>query len=205
MYRNNGSNAGLPLLVFLLLTFVLSCKKEQQSAPHAGTPPLPINMEYVSFNNMEVIDMNRKRIDVDKDGRNDFFFEVLPVADPLIGRDRLQFYIYSLQHTSLLNDQNDESPMLGKGDSVLAAHVGYTWWAISAIVLTEKITPNVGDPFWQGSWKNAANHYLPFRLTKNNQFFYGWIEMSVNKADHKLIVQKAAICKDPGKGVKAGL
>jgi hypothetical protein len=48
-------------------------------------------MLYTDLKQTEVIDMNRKYIDIDANGRSDFFFEVLPVADSTGDSTRLLF------------------------------------------------------------------------------------------------------------------
>ena len=116
-------------------------------------------------------------VDIDNDGSNDFKFSVLLVGDPILQRDRVQFYVNSGIKRNLLNNQVDESPLLSKGDSVKKIHTGYTWWEISSIVLVEKIIENTGSR-WEGLWKNANHQYLPVQIEKNNKLYHGWIELS---------------------------
>jgi len=161
-------------------------------------------MRYTDLNNAEAKPGSPQRLDLDGDGVVDFSFSTLLVGDPLLVRDRLQFYANSTIKTNLLNNANDESPMLPKGAQIMLNHPGYTWYEISAIVLTEKITTMTPPPFWQGRWSDANHHYLPVQVDKGGQLYMGWVELSMDKAAEKLILHRAAISKEPGRTVKAG-
>lgn len=192
----------ISLVVFVLFLFSF-CKKDYDNTPLPGQPAHPV-MQYTNLQHVEVVDMNRKYIDIDADGKSDFFFEVLPVADPLLQRGRLQFYVYSRIHSSLLNADPDLTPALQADDSIQASVPGYDWWEISAPVLAEEITPNNGASYWTGNWKNAAEKYLPVRLRKDSKHYFGWIKMTLDTATRKLILHKAGLSTEADKAVKAG-
>jgi hypothetical protein len=81
---------------------------------------------------------------------------------------------------------------------------GYTWWEISAIVLAEKIITYT-ESHWEGAWKNADHKYLPVQMKKQGKLYHGWIELSFNTTEEKLILHRSAISKEEDKDVKAGL
>ena len=192
-----------PVLPALLLFLVLqSCDKD----PATVIPsPLPMTMQYTDLHNVEVSPGHPKAIDINQDGITDFSFGTLLVGDPVLVRDRVQYYAYSKIGTYYLSDANDQSPVLVKGNEISLQHPGYNWFEISAIVLAEKVITMTQPPFWQGLWKEADHKYLPFQVKKEGLLFHGWIELSFNMFTEKLILHKAAISKIAGVTVKAGV
>lgn len=189
------------LIVITASVLFIACTKKPPLDPPAPSHPV---MTYKNLNDLVVKYGQTQYIDVDNDGSKDFKFDVLLVGDPILQRDRIQFYANSGIKRNLLNNAVDESPMLNKGDSIGKIHVGYTWWEISAIVLAEKIVNNNGS-HWEGLWKNADHKYLPIQMEKNNKLYHGWIELSFNTAEEKLILHKAAISIEEEKSVQAGI
>lgn len=191
--------------VFIATVTILlvACGKEKPPVePPVASHPV---MTYTDLQNKEVKYGKLQYVDVDGDGSKDFRFDVLLVGDPILQRDRVQFYANSGIKRNLLNSDVDESPMLNKGDSISKVHAGYQWWEISAIVLAEKIVTNNNGSYWQGKWKNADHKYLPIQIEKNNKLYHGWVELSFNTAEEKLILHKAAISTEEEKSVQAGI
>lgn len=181
----------------IALTLV-ACKK---SSP-INAPAHPV-MQYKDLQNAEVKNGKFVTVDLDDDHYTDFSFGVLLVGDPVLQRDRLQFYAGSNEDRNLLNNENDESPMLNRLELVKSHHTGYTWYEISFIVLAEKIT-TATSTYWDGIWKNASHKFLPVQLNKNGKLYNGWIELSFDTAAEKLVLHKAAFSKEEDKDVKAG-
>jgi hypothetical protein len=180
----------------------IACKKEKVPIP----PPIsqhPV-MTYKDLQNKEAKYGQYQYVDVDSDGLSDILFNVILVGDPILQRDRVQFYANSGIKRNLLNNQVDESPMLNKGDSISKVYKGYTWWEVSAIVLAEKIVENNGS-HWEGLWKNADHKYLPIQIEKNKKIYHGWIELSFNTVEEKMILHKAAMSSEEEKTVQAGI
>jgi hypothetical protein len=189
------------LIIMTASIFFIACSKKPPLNPPATSNPL---MTYKNLNDQVVKYGQTQYIDVDNDGSKDFKFDVLLVGDPILQRDRIQFYANSGIKRNLLNNSVDESPMINKGDSISKVHNGYTWWEISAIVLAEKIVDNNGS-HWEGLWKDADHKYLPIQMEKSNKLYHGWIELSFNTAEEKLILHKAAISIEEEKSVQAGI
>src|SRR5215207_3217943 len=175
-----------PLLVLAYVLF--GCEK-----PSLPEPEVHPAMHYTDLHLAEVKHNEPKSLDINADGTTDFTFSTLLVGDPVLHRDRLQFYATSKLNTALLNNNNDQSPMLNKTDTIAFAHTGYEWFEISAIVLAEKITEMTGLPYWDGLWKNAAHKYLPVQVRKDGLLYLGWVEISFDILSEKLILHKAAI------------
>ena len=188
------------LIIATTSVLLLACSKKPPFNPPGPSHP---QMTYKNLADKEVKYGQLQYVDIDNDGSNDFKFSVLLVGDPILQRDRVQFYVNSGIKRNLLNNQVDESPLLSKGDSVKKIHTGYTWWEISSIVLVEKIIENTGS-HWEGLWKNANHQYLPVQIEKNNKLYHGWIELSFSTAGEKLILHKSAISTEEDKAVQAG-
>lgn len=192
---------GKILIVITASVLFISCSKKPPLNPPVTSHPI---MTYKNLAHKEVKYGQNQYVDIDNDGSIDFKFAVLLVGDPILQRDRVQFYANSGIKRNLLNNQVDESPMLNEGDSIGKVHNGYTWWEISSIVLAEKIVENTGS-HWEGLWKNADHKYLPIQIEKNNKLYHGWVELSFNTAEEKLILHKAAISTEEDKSVQAGV
>lgn len=192
------------LLLATVTLMLVACGKEKPLEPVVPPPSSHPLMAYKDLQNKEVKYGKYQYIDVDNDGSGDILFDVLLLGDPVLQRDRVQFYANSRVKRNLLNNSVDESPMLNKGDTISKKHPGYDWWEISAIVLAEKIITDNGTS-WQGLWKNADHKYLPIQFEKNSKLYHGWIELSFNTAEEKLILHKAAISTEEEKSVQAGI
>ena len=191
------ANSFIPAIFTLVI--LSACRKEPASVPLTGHP----KMNYTLVN-LELESWNAKGIDIDGDNKKDFAFEVFPVGDPVQQRDKIRFYAYSTIHTSFLNDDLDNPPMLEKGETVKPVHPGYSWWPISASMLAEKILTLDGSVIWEGVFKTAKNNYLPVKMTKNDRDYFGWIELSIDQAGSKLIIHQIALSTEADKVVKTG-
>jgi hypothetical protein len=194
-------NKLLVLTLASFLIFLSACEKNPVCEEPAS--PLP-TMRYTDLQNFEIKYGTYKRVDVDGDGKTDFYFETLLLGDALGQRDRLQFYADSKIDTYLPVNESEEVPRLSSGDWVKVEHPGHTWYEISAIVLAEKVMPLNGDNYWDGMWKGAAHKFLPIMIKKGELRYYGWIELSFDTTAEKMILHRAAISLEANKEVKAG-
>jgi len=184
----------LPLLLLLA-----SCKKEKHNEEHSHEPA----MHYKTIE-LKAGEMQSQRIDVDDDGVDDLLFAMIHVGDPVLQRDRKQFFAGSRRERSLLNDNDDQSPVLNRLDTIGLKYPGYTWFDVSAIVLSEKIITASGNS-WEGRWTNASHKYLPFQIQRGGSLYHGWIELSFSTTEEKIIIHRSGVSKEAGKTVKAGL
>jgi hypothetical protein len=182
-----------------VLMIMSACKKETVENPVNDHP----KMNYTVLN-LELKSWSSKGVDIDGDNKKDFAFEVFPVGDAVQQRDKYKFYAYSTIHTSLLSNDLDFPPMLETGEMVKPLHPGYSWWPITASELAQKVVPVNGPIYWEGVFKNASKKYLPIKMTKNDLDYFGWIELSIDQAESKLIVHRIALSTEAGKVVKTG-
>jgi hypothetical protein len=189
------------LLAAFLLIMMAGCKKDTVVQPI----PVPVHpvMFYKDLGNFEVSKGHSKSLDIDNDSITDCSFSVQLVGDPIMKVDKLQYYVFSRIKRNLLNNQDDESPILNKYDLIKNEHPGYTWYELSFILLTQKIISDGGNS-WIGLWKNADHNFLPFQIVKDGNVYHGWIELSMNTVTEKLILHRSGISTEANKEVKAG-
>ncbi len=200
--QNNYMKEGL--FTLFILSTLLSCQKEN-TAINEPLPPSPTHpvMIYNDLRSAEVKYGQFKNIDIDNDGSFDLLFDVTLLGDPILQRDRLQFYANSRQERNLLNNSQDQSTVLNLMDPISKIHPGYTWYEISAILLAEKIITFNGNS-WEGLWKNVSHKFLPVQVQKNGKLYHGWVELSFDTIKETLILHKSGISTEEDKEVKAG-
>ena len=186
----------VPLWIITLVA-VACMKKSVQETNHPA-------MQYTYLNDLELGMRDSYHLDIDANGTPDFTFHTQLVGDPIYKHDRRQFLVVSKIETNLLNDKEDESPQLKKGDRISMWHVGHTWYRLSSILLAEKVVPLEGEVRWEGRWKNANHHYLPVQVVKNGKVYLGWVEISFDVAAQKLTLHKSALSTESGKDIRAG-
>ena len=183
------------------VVFFSSCNKKEVELPSS-----PAEMNYVNLNDRVVAYQQPSVIlDIDNDNENDLGFGVLLVGDPILEQDKRQFRVSSGIHTRLAVNAIEETPVTGNGETVfLSSFNGYNWYEVSSIILVQRIEGMYGPIFWTGNWKTADRKYLPFQLVKNNLRYNGWVELTVDIAQEKIILHKAAYSKLPEKNIRAG-
>ena len=184
----------------LLIVLFAACNKDEIKDPQA--PPV---MEYTDFNNKEIKVNEYANADLNKDGSKDIFLYTMHVGDALFNRDYLRYHILGSINNFFPVNNNEESPILSKGDTI-AAHTfsGYEWYNATQLLIAQKVTEINPPVYWQGSWKEASHKYLPMRIQKGHDLYYGWIELSFDVKDEKIVMHRAAISRDANKGAKAG-
>lgn len=189
--------------LLLAVTLLAACKKSESPQPVSPTPQ-PV-MQYLNLQDATVGFGQLKKIDINSDGTDDFLASTLLVGDPILRRDRRMYFISSAVNVRMLQDANNQSPVLNKNEEIKLQHTGYGWFEVTSQLLAEKIIPETGASFWQGNWRQAIHQYLPVQLQKNGNLYHGWIELSFDMQQEKLILHKAAISTEAGKTIRAGV
>jgi hypothetical protein len=194
------------LYVLLVAVALFSCSKKDVVQPDPVPDPNHPNMQYTDLQNAEVKRGKTQSLDIDGDGTKDFAFGVYLVGDAINKEDKIRFAAFSSLAKNLFVDGNNLSPVLSKGQVIpLNGQSPYEWYEISEVLLIEKIIGMVKPPYWQGPWDNMKNKYFSLQVKKNGMRYNGWIELSFDKQDEKIVLHRAAICKEAEKEVKAGL
>lgn len=199
--KNNFTKGALALLILFA-----SCRKED-SASGPG-PVIPPPSENIS------IDLGEKEIqygaspvllDFDNDGTRDFLFNVTLVGDPAMGIAKRKFMASSGVNSLFAVNENEEVPCMNKGENIpLNDFNGYNWNLVLSVQLVERWENMTGGITWHGNWKGAVKKYLPFQIMINNKRHIGWVELSIDITNQKVILHKAAYSKEPEKEIKAG-
>ena len=186
----------------LLLAGVLftGCDKNQP-----GKSP-ETKMKYVDLHQSEVKMGSVQRVDLNEDGSIDFNFKAESFGDPILKQERLSFMAKAEINGYLLAIENTETTKrLDKGNLISQIPPsGFGWFGVGQAVLTEKVTSESNEVNWQGDWNDGSHHYLPVQIVKNGSKYCGWIELSMDVANEKMILHQGAISTEAGKDAKAG-
>jgi hypothetical protein len=183
----------LPVLVFI------SCSKDDSPVP--ATEMVYTNLQDKAVKHNEPATL----IDLNQDGTNDIIFGTIAVGDPVNQLDKWQYRIGSDIETRLAVNAEEQVPMMNKDQRIpVQGFNGFTWYEASSIVLMQKNISNKLPVFWSGIWVNANRRYLPVQVKKAGKKYNGWIELSTDINQEKIILHKAAITKEPEKDALAG-
>lgn len=192
------------IFLFLLPVLLVTACDDKEiivQPPPQSHPP----MKYTSLNNVAIKFGQQKSLDIDGDHTVDLLFSSILVGDPILRRDRRQYYVNAAFNVYSLVNGQEQTPRLESGDPILVVdHPGFNWFNASSIMLAEKIIEETGPAHWEGNWKDAAHGYMPVQIRKNDLVYNGWVEMSFNTNTEELILHRAAICSEAGKNIKAG-
>jgi hypothetical protein len=191
------------ILVLLLPVLLIACEKEICFRP---LPPGNPQMRYTNLGNASVNFTRHESVNLDGDNVVDLLFSTMLVGDPVLRRDRRQYYVNAEFNVFLLTNNQEQTPVLNYGDAItINDHPGYHWFNASSVLLAEKIVEETGASHWEGNWKNANHKFIPVQLRKNNLRYNGWVEASFKTGTEELILHRAAVATEAGKTAIAGL
>ena len=183
-----------------LMVIISACSKP----PVKPTDDYP-KMIYQNFSDSAVLFDRSASFDLDGNGEKDIRFSTLLVGDPLSQQDKRQWLAVCSFNTSLPVNNNESMPVLDFDNLIpINDFSGYRWYNASGIVLSQKVFSMSAPPYWEGAWKDASHRFIPIQLNKNNLFYNGWVEVSFDKMQEKIILHKSAVSEQPGKAVLAG-
>jgi hypothetical protein len=194
------------IVLFFLVVLTSSCSKEKVEPP-APMPPAENKTDQIDLGNKVIPFWGRiETIDFDNDRFPELIFEIVPIGDHILKRDRWQWQIKTTRFTALpINTMNEQVPALSKGDSIrLQDFNEFEWYHGAQITLFEKIMDIQGNTWWDGNWKGATRKYLPFKILRPDGYYAGWVEISSDLDAGKGYLHRAGISKVPNKAVKAG-
>ena len=186
---------GLALVIILL-----ACTK----TPVKPTEEYP-TMTYQNFYDSAVFFDRNASFDLDGNGEKDIRFSTQLVGDPLSQQDKRQWLVVGSFYTSLPVNNTESIPVLELDQPIpINDFSGYKWYNAPGIVLAQKIFSMSAAPYWEGGWKDASHRFIPIQLKKNNLLYNGWIEISFDKLEEKIILHKSAVSQQPGREALAG-
>ena len=164
-------------------------------------------MLYTNLNNAEVkYSPSGVWVDLDNDNRPEVLFEVMLVGDFINKKDMYKFNIVTSIRTNVPVNGNEQIPVFHKGATIRIENFeGTNWYGASEITLIEKVVFENSAVVWRGNWLTVQKSYLPVQLFRNGKWHNGWIELTADHQNEKLILHRAAMSKEPEKIIKAGL
>jgi hypothetical protein len=193
--------------LFLIgLVGTTACKKEKIEIPPAPLPTPEVEMVYTNLNNAEVKYMQPGVwIDLNKDNRADVLFEVMRVGDHINRYDRFLYNIVTSIRVNVPVNINEQIPVFLKNATIpLENFDGINWYGGSEIDLIQKALFENGSVSWRGNWLTAERAYLPVQIIIEGKRHNGWIELTADTQNERLIIHRAAISKEAEKQIKAG-
>lgn len=199
-------NMKISFLIISTLVILSACSKKDVVDP----PKLPDNefpeMLVTELNDAEVKQQEHQTLDLDKDGVNDLVFAIWYIGDPVEREDEVLFFAASGTQSSLMVGGENVSPRFSKNDIIPVNPIeGYNWYIVAQVEMAMKNIGYDAPPYWEKDWKDASHKYLAVQVKRANKLYYGWVEVSMDTANSKLILHRAAIAKQPGRAVKAGI
>ena len=189
------------LTVVLIGLVAVSCHKDPVQPPEKPAAP----MKYVAFNDLELPFGKGLSIDLDEDGLKDIFISTVLVGDPLAQADKHQFIFGTSPYTFSPVDDMEETPALAKGGLISAGSFPNHHWYNANVVLAQKVIREGVPDSWLGNWKDKSHQYIVLRVDQQGQPFYGWLELSFDMEGERIILHRAALCKESGREVRAGM
>ena len=188
-------------MIAVVAALASSCQKNDSKPNPVDFP----RMEIKNLHDAEIAEGQFQLLDLDQDGTNDIIFNTWLIGDPLDQEDELLFFAGSSTSTSLLVDHNNGSPRFSTGDVISVSGIaGHDWYAVSQVELALRNTGLTGNPYWELQWKDATHKFLGVQVRRNGRLYNGWVELSMNAQQSKLILHRMAISTEPDRNVKAG-
>jgi hypothetical protein len=188
------------LIIVFGLALLMSCTKDniEITSPHPS-------MDYIQLGDSVITFGKGASFDLDKNGQKDIYFTTFLIGDPILQQDKRQWVVGSSFYTSLPVNEAEAIPVLKYNDSIpVQSFSGYHWYNASNIVLAQKVIPVHHPSFWEGEWRSASHRYMPLQISRDGKWYNGWVEISFSIGEGKLVLHKAAVCKEAGRAIKAG-
>lgn len=165
---------------------------------HSSSP-----IEHMDLNDTSFTYLKPFSLDVDHDGMNDFNFTTALYAGS--GESQINFLISSLgQHRVALDTVTEKIPVYTEGDVIGATLPFHQQWDALASYLGEKRYYGSTDSVWFGDFVRADQPYVAFSLYKNVEPYFGWIQLTFDTVQARVILHEYAYRTEPNRAIKAG-
>lgn len=193
------------LIIALLFLILNACtKKDFKQEP--GLPGQhPSDLMITDLNDIEVKQQQHQSLDLDKDGVTDVLFATWEIGDPIEKEDEILFFAASGTKSSLMIGEDNFSPKFNQDELIpVKAPRGYEWYIVAQVELAMKNISDTKPPYWEKEWKDASHKFLAIQVNRSGRLYQGWIELSMDTVQSKLILHRAAIAKQSERAVRAG-
>lgn len=178
-----------------------ACTKDHTPSPEVSLPA----MSYIDLKDKAVSFKQSVQLDLNSDGEWDILFSTMLVGDAVMQQDKQQWLVSSSFYTNLPVNENEQVPAMRAGQPIPVQNFsGHQWFNASSVILAQRIISMTGNPYWDGNWKQASHSFLPIQIKKGADLYNGWIELSFNSEEAKVILHRAAVVKEKNKEIFAG-
>lgn len=188
------------ILVAMTMMSIISCSEKEPISP-------PKSIQYINLNNTAVTSNNVLSIDLDTDGTTDFVV-TKELRETNAGQnDILEFRVIAAQQNRVLVQENGTAARKETGVFIRSDDEnGYQWEATTpAVIINRVLTPDPANSYWDGTWLQQFNKYLPIQLLKEGKKYNGWLQLSFSDVlPSRIIVHDAAFNKIADQPIQAG-
>jgi hypothetical protein len=168
-------------------------------------PAEPLTYTYKSLHDTTASYLHPFELHMFADTSADFYFTIGLIHDSL--GTNAHCFALPLKTNRILVKGEDEIPPFEKGNQISSTlSTPYYWDRMhhSLAVLTVA-DPPVIDSTWTGAWAGIGKRYLSVQLHDNSQVYNGWIAISIDTFQRKMIFHEFAWQKIPNKDALAGI
>jgi hypothetical protein len=177
----------------------ISCDKDQDPEY-----PAPVSMiRHIVFNEPEAVYYNHPvTLDLNGDLEDDFLFTVGLFENGSYADQR--FVAVSLRHSRIkLIDVDAAAYLPGYPVSDVTASDPAIWSHETGILMTQSIG-NDGTKYWHGSWITSPEGYLAISFLVNDRYHYGWIKLSADPENQRILIHEFAFHQGAGYLIDTG-
>ncbi|MHA4847331.1 hypothetical protein ACX0G7_24415 [Flavitalea antarctica] len=195
----------LSLIALTFLTLTACNKADLPEPPKQPGDAFP-EMLVTELNNREVTQQQSQVVDLNKDGVNDVVFSTWAIGDPVEQEDEILFFAATGTESSLMIGGDNMSPRFSKNETIAVTPPnGYEWYIVAQVELALKNIGNSIPPYWEKDWKDVSHKFLAVQVKRSGLLYHGWIELTMDTINSKLILHRAAIARQAGRAVRAGI
>jgi hypothetical protein len=194
------------LLLFSSLVILSACHKDHLPEPPKHPDTQFPQMLVTELNDIEVKQQQHRVLDLDKDGVTDIMFSTWLIGDPIEHEDEVLFFAASGTESALMVGDNNDSPRFSKNDIIpVTPPKGHNWYIVAQVEMALKNIGENAPPYWEKDWKEVNHKFLAIQIKRSGKSYYGWVEVSMDPANSKLILHRCAIARQADRAVKAGI
>lgn len=134
-------------------------------------------------------------LDIDKDGKGDFSFQTVSVADN--GEIQTSYLVHPMGKNQVLSVEG--SAAIAEAGEVIAEELprGNVHWSAKHAEIIQS-TYNDGSMDWFGTWSGGREQYLGIKLVKDGKSYLGWVRVEISPETEKAYVKEYAINRSAG-------